>query len=156
MLSQDHVTTDPVALKVAVSELVLRSWWNIDREAGIGGEEFFAPDGVCEMPARRMSGRAQIAEGYAARRVAGNRLSRHLVTNLLVEAAPSGRIEASYVLVLHAGIGTAPLPLRPPQAVCDVVDRFVRCEDGLLIADRRLEAVFVDEDTDSVMLRRPR
>ncbi|GAA3543039.1 hypothetical protein GCM10022222_28410 [Amycolatopsis ultiminotia] len=141
---------------VIAADLVLRSWHNADREAGLGGEEFFTPDGVCEMPARTMTGRAEIAAGYAARQAAGARLSRHLVTNLLIRDTSSDSWEAAYGLVLYAGTGTAPLPLRSPQAVCDVTDRFVRSGTELLIAHRRLEAVFLDEATDSVMLRQPR
>lgn len=156
MHAQNHETTEPFAPSTTVEGFVLRTWWNIDHEDGGGGERFFAPDGVCQMPAMTMSGRQEIADGYAARRAAGNRVSRHLVSNLLVEAPIELRVEARYTLVLHAGAGPTPLPLRLPQAVCDVVDRLIRSEDGFLIEHRRLEAVFIAEDTDSVMLRKRR
>ena len=44
--------------------------------------------------------------------------------------------------------------LELPQAVCDVEDTLVRHDGDLLIAHRRLEAAFVAEGNDSVMLRR--
>lgn len=156
MFIQNPASTDPAALSAVVEELVLRSWWNVDHEDGRGGERFFTPDGVCEMPAMTMSGRQEIADGYAARQAAGNRVSRHVVSNLLVEAPIGLRVEARYAVAVYAGVGSTPLPLRPPHAVCDVVDHLVRSEVGFLIEHRRLEAVFVAEDTDSVMLRRPR
>ncbi len=71
MRSQVGGGTHQAALLASVSELVHASWWNVDHENGDGGETFFRPDGICEMPAMTMSGRPAIAEGgYAARRAA--------------------------------------------------------------------------------------
>ncbi|MGF4046402.1 nuclear transport factor 2 family protein [Paenarthrobacter nitroguajacolicus] len=153
MRSQVGGRTHQAALLTSVSELVHASWWNVDHENGDGGETFFRPDGICEMPAMTMSGRPAIAEGYAARRAAGDRVSRHLVSNLQVSGRDDSRIVARYSLVLHAGHGPLPVALELPQAVCDVEDTFVSDDGYLLIAHRRLEAAFVAEGNDSVMLR---
>lgn len=155
MFSDNPATTDTAAASAAVEQLILRTWWNIDHEDGHGGETFFTPDGVCEMPAMTLSGRHEIAEGYAARRADGTRVSRHVVSNLQLEVEPRLRMQASYILVVHAGMGSPPLTLRPPQAVCDLRDWLVWHDGGYLIEHRRLDTVFVAEDTDSVMLRRP-
>lgn len=154
MRSQAGGGTNQAALLGSVAGLVHGSWWNVDHEHGSGGERFFLPDGVCEMPAMTMSGREAIAEGYAARRAAGDRVSRHLVSNLQVSDQDGFRIVARYSLVLYAGHGPLPLPLELPQAVCDVEDTLVRHDGDLLIARRRLEAAFVAEGNDSVMLKR--
>ena len=146
--------TNQAALLASVAGLIHGSWWNVDHEHGRGGEAFFLPDGVCEMPAMTMSGRQAIAEGYAARRAAGDRVSRHLVSNLQVIEQDDFRILARYALVLHAGHGPLPVRLELPQAVCDVQDTLVRYDEELLIVHRRLDAVFVAEGNDSVMLRR--
>jgi len=154
MRSQVGGITDQAALLTAVAGLVHGSWWNVDHEHGSGGEKFFLPDGVCEMPAMTMSGRDAIAEGYAARRAAGDRVSRHLVSNLQVNEQDDSRIVARYALVLYAGHGSLPVYLQLPQAVCDVEDTLTGYDHDLLIVHRRLEAVFVAEGNDSVMLRR--
>ncbi|MCO4273811.1 nuclear transport factor 2 family protein [Pseudarthrobacter sp. HLT3-5] len=154
MRSQVGGGTNQAALLASVTGLVHGSWRNVDHEHGSGGERFFLPEGVCEMPAMTMSGRQAIADGYAARRAAGDRVSRHLVSNLQVSEQEDSRIVARYALVLYAGHGFLPVPLELPQAVCDVEDTLVGYEDDLLIAHRRLEAVFVAEGNDSVMLRR--
>ncbi|WP_232840210.1 nuclear transport factor 2 family protein [Nocardia aurea] len=137
----------------AIVEAVHRSWWNVDRELGVGSELLFAEGGVCVMPALTMRGRHEIAEGYAKRQSNGPRLSRHLVSNLVATCTDSERAHASYALSLFAANGVAPLTVSSPSAICDVEDRFVLTYSGWLIEHRELTAVFVAPDNDSVMLR---
>lgn len=139
----------------AVRDLVLSSWWNVDHEAAVGGELFFTPAGVCQMPALTMTGRDEIAAGYARRQAAGDRLSRHLVSNLLVQRQDEERAEARYVLTLYAGRGCQPAVLAEPQAVVDVTDECIRVEGRWLIKHRLLTSVFISTMNDSVMLEPP-
>lgn len=138
-----------------VRDLVMNSWWNVDHEAAVGGEYFFTPTGVCQMPALTMSGRDEIAAGYARRQAAGARLSRHLVTNLVVRRTAKGEAQASYVLTLYAGRGQQPADLTQPQAVVDVVDECLVDDDRWLIQHRTLTSVFISTFNDSVMLESP-
>ena len=138
-----------------VQELVIGSWWNIDHEAGVGGEQLFTPGGVCQMPALTMSGRQEIGAGYARRQEAGARISRHLVTNLLVDVASDDEAVARYVVVLYAARGKFPATLTEPQALVDVVDDCVRTDEGWRIRHRRLATVFLSDANDSVMLETP-
>lgn len=137
----------------AVVEAVHRSWWNVDRDLGIGSERLYTADGVCVMPALTMRGRDEIAAGYAKRQENGPRLSRHLVSNLVVDVGEHGA-RARYVLSLFAGNGVAPLDVDSPSAICDVEDRFVLTDDGWLIENRVLTPVFVAASNDSVMLQK--
>lgn len=73
---------------------VHHSWWNVDRELGVGAEMQNTENGVCVMPAMTMTGRAEIADGYAKRQANGPRLSRHLVSNLVLDAADEDRAVA--------------------------------------------------------------
>jgi hypothetical protein len=141
-----HTRTD-------IIEAVHRSWWTVDRDLGLGGELSFTTDGVCVMPAITMRGRHEIAAGYARRHEHGTRLSRHLVSNTVVEIGDIDSASARYVLTLFAGIGTAPLEFDAPSAVCDVEDRFRLVGHQWLIEQRELTAVFVAAGNDSVMLR---
>lgn len=136
-----------------VVETVHRAWWNVDREFGIGSELFFTDDGTCVMPALTMCGRDEIAAGYARRQARGPRLSRHLVSNVVVRITDD-HATATYALLLFAGNGQAPLVLDSPSAICDVDDELVLTEAGWLIHRRELTAVFVGASNDSVMLRR--
>lgn len=136
----------------AITQAVYRSWWNVDRDLGIGSELLYTEDGVCVMPALTMTGRAEIADGYAARQANGPRLSRHLVSNLVSDIVDDDHITATYVLTLYARNGVAPSTLDSASAICDVVDDFVRRRNGWLIERRVLEPVFVAAENDSVLL----
>ena len=136
-----------------VVEAVNRSWWNVDRDLGVGSEQLFTEAGVCVMPAMTMNGRAEIAAGYAKRQANGPRLSRHLVSNLVIDHPAPARATARYVVSLFAGNGTAPLQVDSPSAICDVQDELVVVEDHWLIEHRELTAVFVATGNDSVMLQ---
>jgi SnoaL-like domain len=139
-----------------VAEAVYASWRTVDHCAGIGSEAQYTEDGICAMPALVMRGRAEIARGYAARVEAGPRLSRHLVSNLIVTAHDGGRSTASYVVTLYAADGVAPQELRHPSAICDVTDEFRLVDGQWLIEHRVAQPIFVAVDNDSVLLgRRP-
>ena len=137
-----------------ITQAVYRSWWNVDRAAGVGSELLYTEDGVCVMPALTMTGRDEIVRGYAARQAHGPRLSRHLVSNLVTDHHDDDRVTATYALTLFARNGVAPQELESPSAICDVVDDFIRTGDGWLIRQRVLEAVFVAPENDSVLLGR--
>ena len=135
-----------------VRDLIINSWWNVDHEAAVGGEHYFTSDGVCQMPAITMTGREEIAAGYAKRQSAGARLSRHLVTNLVVHQDDDLHARARYVLTLYAIRGRQPGLLTEPQAVVDVVDQCVHEDGRWLIEHRLLTSVFISASNDSVML----
>ena len=65
--------------------------------------ELFAVDGVLQRPNERIEGRAALLSSFKARPV--QRLTRHILTNVLLEPAGPGRIRAfSYVSVYrHLG-----------------------------------------------------
>lgn len=136
-------------------DLVMSSWWNIDHEAAVGGEKFFAAAGVCQMPALTMTGQNEIAAGYAKRQAAGARLSRHLVANLVIRQLDDLSAQARYVLTLYAGRGSKPAVLSEPQAVVDVLDDCVLEDGRWLIRHRMLTSVFISRSNDSVMLEPP-
>jgi hypothetical protein len=144
---------DPLRSRDAIVEAVHRSWWNVDRELGVGSELLFAENGICAMPALTMRGRSEIATGYAKRQANGPRLSRHLVSNLVAVVTDIDRASATYALSLFAANGVAPQEVTSPSAICDVEDRFVLTYNGWLIEHRQLTAVFVAPGNDSVMLR---
>jgi SnoaL-like domain len=137
-----------------IVEAVHRSWWSVDRDFGSGSELHFTDDGECLMPALAMRGRSEIATGYAKRQANGPRLSRHLVSNLVVDVHAAGRASATYVVALFAGNGSAPLAVDSPSAICDVHDEYALDNGRWLIARRELAAVFVSPTNDSVMLPR--
>jgi SnoaL-like domain len=127
-------------------QLILRSWWLIDTQGGLGVEALFTEDGSVGFGPAVNRGRDGIRLVYQLRRQRGDRVARHLVTNMQCTSGPSPLV-VQYSLILFAADGTAPAPTTAPAAVFDVRDVVVAQSDsgcGPLIAERALTTVFSD------------
>ncbi len=154
MRSQAGGITDQAALLTAVAGLVHGSWWNVDHEHGYGGGKILPP------PRRRVRNARDddVRPRRHRRRICRPACSRRPClpppgVQPAGQRAGCSQIVARYALVLYAGHGSLPVSMQLPQAVCDVEDALTGYDDDLLIAHRRLEAVFVAEGNGSVMLR---
>jgi hypothetical protein len=131
----------------------MASWAHIDLEGGSRIHEFFALDGVYDLGAVQYIDRAGIEEAFRLRAARGPRLSRHLLSNVRVEIHDDRHAAVRAHLCLHAADGEPPLPSRPPIAIGDLVDQFVRDADGRWLIQRRtFRAVFVSEEEASPFL----
>lgn len=133
-------------------DLILDSWHAVDYPGECGVDTHYSADAVFIAPAGTMTGIVEIAAGYAGRSAGPPRLSRHLVTNLIMRPTGNDSMTAHYVLTLFAGDGVAPLPLTGVSAVCDIVDELVDTPAGWLILRRELTPVFVAPENNSAML----
>jgi len=129
----------------ACRELVLRSVECTDAHDAAGLAALFAPDGVLRRPTGQpLVGRAAIEAAYAQR--PRERITRHLVTNTLVEVESATSAAARSRVLLWAGStedadGPQGRPLRGPQLVGEFDDRFVLTGEGWRFASR--DASFV-------------
>lgn len=139
--------------RAAVTDAVVRSWRNVDIEGGEGAELYYAVDAEFTTPAVSLLGRPDIKEGHAARTASAPRLSRHVVSNLLVDDTGDGRAEARYTLTVYGADGTAPIELKGASAVCDLHDSMSFIDGAWLIVRREIVPVFVAPHNDSIMLR---
>jgi len=131
--------------KAIFTDIIVAIWYDIDYGDSTNVKDFFTPDGVLSFDGREIHGRQAIHDGYQERR-AGNRLSRHIVTNVHVIRQDETTAEVVNTLQLFAGNGVPVLPDADPLAVTDTFDRFVRGDDGeWLIESRLLRNVFVRE-----------
>jgi uncharacterized protein (TIGR02246 family) len=139
---------DPIErllIQDACRELVLRAAECADGHDAAGLAALFAPDGVLRRPGgQALVGRAAIEGAYAQR--PRERLTRHLVTNTLVEVESPTRATARSRVLLWAGFtedadGPQGRPLRGPQLVGEFADRFVLIDEGWRFASR--DASFV-------------
>lgn len=135
-----------------VADAVARSWSAVDHSDGSQIHEGYLPGAVFSTPAVRLEGHEQLQAGHLARHANGRRLSRHLISNLIVQHASDGTARATYVVTLYSGTGQPPQELTGAQAVCDLVDHWTKTAEGWKIASRELTPVFVSADNDSVML----
>lgn len=132
-------------IQEACRELVLRSVECTDAHDPAGLAALFLPDGVLRRPSgEALVGRAAIGQAYAQR--PATRITRHLVTQTLVEVESADAATGRSRVLLWAGStddaeGPLGRPLRGPQLVGAFVDRFALCDEGWRFASR--DASFV-------------
>lgn len=144
-----------LAERELVREAIVRSWWAVDATDGSRVHEHYSPDGVFQTPAVRLAGAQELDAGHRARHAGRARLSRHLLSNLTIDAERATS-RAHYVVTLFSANGAAPQPLTHPQAICDIADTLVLLDGKWLIKERTLQPVFIADDNDSIMLGRSR
>lgn len=125
----------------ACRDLVLRAAAATDAQDAAALAALFAPDAVLERPnAAPIQGRDAIRRAYAD--APAGRLSRHLVTNTLVQLIAPDQARASSLVLRCIGQADAPAgplgrPLSAPAAVGELHDRFTRSTEGWRIQHRR-------------------
>ena len=146
MNTQDELHQDRTAN--ACRNLVLRAAALADTGRAAALAALFTPDGVLVRPSGEvLQGRQAIEASYAQR--PADRITRHLVTNIVVDVMSETQARAlSYVLLwtgsTHSEAGRYGRAAQGPQVVGEFDDRFVLAQDGWRIAQR--EARFLLHD----------
>lgn len=123
--------------------LTVEFWHLVDHEDGAGVAELFCEDGVYAIANGENAGRHAIAEAYLQRKARGPRLSRHVQTNLRLTFDSPTSAQGTSIVTLWADDGEAPLDLKMPILIGDVLDSYVKEPDGVWrIRHRHLDQVF--------------
>jgi hypothetical protein len=128
--------------RAAIVELIARHAWLIDH--GRAGEvtELFAEDGALYGAGPDKRGRAAIAAWAQQRAAMTERRSRHVQSNILLEAAGPDQAQGTVLLTLYRHDGPGPGPATP-LLVAEYADRYRRGRDGAWrFAERRLDILF--------------
>jgi uncharacterized protein (TIGR02246 family) len=121
-------------------DLVLRAAAKADANDPGGLADLFAEDAVLARPnAQPLHGREAIRKAYEQR--PAERITRHLVTNIVVEVeSPTSARALSYVLLWAGSTSDTPgpqgRPAQPRQVVGEFDDRFSLTPQGWRIARR--------------------
>ncbi|MGS1008507.1 nuclear transport factor 2 family protein [Achromobacter anxifer] len=108
--------------------------------------DLFAVDGVLQRPDERIEGRAALLSSFKARPV--QRLTRHILTNVLLEPAGPGRIRAFSYVSVYRHLGQEPLPpvlpvaARQPETIAEYSDELCLREGQWLLRNRTVRPVF--------------
>jgi uncharacterized protein (TIGR02246 family) len=141
-------TLQRMLIEQACRELVLRAAQCVDAHDAAGLAALFEPDGVLRRPGGPpLDGRAAIESAYAQR--PRERITRHLVTNTVIDVESPTRATARSHVLLWAGSsedanGPQGRPLRGPQLLGEFEDRCVLSDEGWRLASR--DASFVLHD----------
>lgn len=108
--------------------------------------DLFAVDGVLQRPNERIEGRAALLSSFKARPV--QRLTRHILTNVLLEPAGPGRIRAFSYVSVYRHLGREPLPpvlpvaARQPETIAEYSDELCLRDGQWLLRNRTVRPVF--------------
>lgn len=124
-------------------EALLAEWCHcIDSGRAVEAIDLFTDDASQTLAGSTSTGREAIRQGLMRRQALSERMSRHLVSNLRLLAAPDreDRLGATWVLTLYR----SDEPQRPavPRLVADVQDDYARVDGCWRIARRIVTPVF--------------
>ncbi|MCU1420417.1 MAG: hypothetical protein JWN36_68 [Microbacteriaceae bacterium] len=133
--------------KSIFNDIIVGIWYDIDCGDSTTVQHYFTEDAVLSFDGREIHGRQDIHEGYL-QRASGDRLSRHVISNVHVVRQDEDSADVINTLRLYAGNGEPVLPFDGPLSVTDCHDHFVKEADGQWrIASRLLANQFVREGT---------
>jgi hypothetical protein len=115
--------TDPLRIRLEIEQLLVDYWHDVDTRWGQGAHEFFTEDGVFRNSVGKARvGREAIRDFYGSRQARGERVVRHVVSNLRVLPAVEAEVTSHWILQIFASDGVAPLPSEPAILLADVTD----------------------------------
>lgn len=117
-------------LRHAAQERLIDYWWDVDANDAREAMDFYTADCVYDMCGHRMEGPAAVGDYYGYRASRGERLVRHVLTNLRAKVQAPGQVAVQGVLTVYAADGVPELPSSPPILVADNHATFVREADG--------------------------
>ena len=136
------------AIERACTRLVLASIRAFDERDFRSYAELFTPDGVfirANLPQEPLNGRAAILAALQAR--PASRITRHLCTNIEIDASDAHHARGRCYLLLYAADAAAPESTlgrraEPPQRIGENHDEFVRLGADWRIARRVGRLIF--------------
>lgn len=108
--------------------------------------QLFAVDGVLQRPNERIEGRQALLSSFKTRPV--QRLTRHVISNVLLEPAGPGRVAAFSYVSVYRHLGQEPVPpalpvsARPPETIAEYRDQLCLENGQWLLRHRTVRPVF--------------
>ena len=136
-------TADRHRIRLEIESALIDYWHNVDHHWGANAHLFYTEDASFSTSERTRTGREAIRQFYGGRQSRGERIARHVITNLRVMAQSNQRAEAESILLLYAADGVPVLQSEPAIMIADVKETFLRQPDGAwLCTSRAIRALF--------------
>ena len=123
------VSDQEVRAQLAIKDRLIDYWADVDRNGALCALEYYTQDCVYIMCDHRMEGHADIKRYYDYRASRGDRLVRHVASNLRVRVHAPDRASLEGILCVYARDGLPIQPSSPPILVADIACEFVRGQD---------------------------
>ena len=119
-----------VRVRPEIEALIAEFAYLIDHGRGTEVHELFTEDGIYgRSTGERATGREAVRRTYERRAQLPPYTTRHLFTNLRLEADVDGALKGTCMLTLYMGEGELPLPPHP-YLVSEYRDNYRLCDDG--------------------------
>lgn len=134
---------DGLLTRLEVIDRLVAYWRDVDKDDARNAASFYTPDCVYQMTEHRMDGPAAVQAYYDYRASRGDRLVRHVLTNLHAQVHSRDSASVEGVLTVYAADGKPVLPSAAPILVADNSADFVRGADGVWrMKVHRIDALF--------------
>ena len=134
---------DHQRIRLEIELAIIDYWHNVDHHWGADAHLLYTEDATFSTSERTRTGREAIRRFYSDRLSRGERIARHVITNLRVTARSNQQAEAESILLLYAADGVPVLPSEPAIMIADVKESFLHQPDGTwLCASRAIHALF--------------
>jgi hypothetical protein len=131
------------AIEADVARIVPRFFLHLDSQEFTRLADLMAPDGAWHRAGKELRGRAMLLEAMDARGT--TRKTRHLISNLVVDAIDADHAEAIFYSTAFVHTGTAAdaiAPMELPSSIGTYRANFIRTVDGWRIAALKSQMAF--------------
>ena len=131
------------AVEIDVGRIVPCFFMHLDNQEFDSLADLMAPDGVWHRAGKELRGRAMLLAAMDAR--GATRRTRHLITNLIVDAIDGDHAEAVFYSTAFVHTDAAPdviAPMELPSSIGTYRATFVRMPDGWRIAAFKSQMAF--------------
>jgi hypothetical protein len=118
------------AIVSALTDLETDYWYDVDHNWGRTAHEMYTEAGVFAIGDKRMPGRDKVREFYSWRAGRGERIARHVITNVRVRVKDERHATLECIMCLYAADGMPVLESRPAIMIADIVSECVLQVDG--------------------------
>lgn len=107
-----------------LAQLNSEYWHRVDHPGEREVADLYSDDGEMVFDKFHLTGRAEIRSFFQARNAAAHprRVTRHITSNLYLDAIGEGEIAARSVVTVYAGLGAPPFKTSSPTSVLDFHD----------------------------------
>jgi ketosteroid isomerase-like protein len=131
------------AVEIDVARIVPRFFMHLDNQAFDRLADLMAPDGAWNRAGKELRGRAMLLQAMDAR--GPTRRTRHLISNLIVDAIDADHAEAVFYSTAFVHTDTsadAIAPMELPSSIGTYRATFIRMQDGWRIATLKSQMAF--------------